>query len=60
MAKNANVPIVKVAFDYGGQQVVFSEPSFINKGVDETITEFKEHFSQYTGKNPEDGVKWPE
>jgi hypothetical protein len=41
-------------------QVVFSEPYTVTKGVDETIDEFKQYYSQYTGKNQEDGVKWPE
>ena len=60
VAKNANIPIVKIVFDYGSMQVIFSEPYSVTKGVDETIAEFKEYYSQYTGKNPEDGVKWPE
>lgn len=60
VAKNANIPIVRAAFDYGRKQIVFSEPYMITKGVDETINEFKQYFSKYTGKNPEDGVKWPE
>lgn len=60
VAKNANIPIVRIAFDYGSMQVIFSEPYTVTKGVDETIDEFKEYYSQYIGKNPEDGVKWPE
>jgi 1-acyl-sn-glycerol-3-phosphate acyltransferase len=60
VAKNANIPIVRIAFDYGSMQVIFSEPYTVTKGVDETIDEFKQYYSQYTGKNPEDGVKWPE
>ncbi len=60
VAKNANIPIVKIVFDYGSMQVIFSEPYRVTKGVDETIAEFKKYYSQYTGKNPEDGVKWPE
>jgi 1-acyl-sn-glycerol-3-phosphate acyltransferase len=60
VAKNANVPIVRVAFDFGQMQVVFSEPYTITKDVDDTIAEFKQYFSHYKGKNPEDGVKWPE
>lgn len=60
VAKNANIPIVRIAFDYGSMQVVFDEPYHITKGVDETIVEFKKYYSQYKGKNPKDGVKWPE
>ena len=60
VAKNANVPIVRVAFDYGNMKVVFSEPYYVTKGVDDTVNEFKEYFSQFKGKNPEDGVRWPE
>ncbi len=59
IAKNANIPIVRVAFDYGSKQVVFDEPYVITKGVEDTIDEFKHYFSQYKGKNPENGVKWP-
>jgi 1-acyl-sn-glycerol-3-phosphate acyltransferase len=60
VAKNANVPIIKVAFDYGTKTVFIDEPYHITQGVDETIIEFKKYFSQYKGRNPKDGVKWPE
>ena len=60
VAKNANIPIVRIALDYGSMQVIFSEPYTVTKGVDETIDEFKRYYSQCTGKNPKDGVKWPE
>ncbi len=60
VAKNANVPIVRVTFDYDNMRVVFSEPYYVTKDVDDTVYEFKEYFSQFKGKNPEDGVIWPE
>lgn len=59
VAKNANIPIVRVAFDYATMHVVFDEPYVITKGVEDTVDEFKQYFSQYSGKNPENGVKWP-
>lgn len=60
VAKNANVPIVRVAFDYKTKRVIFCEPYTITKGVDETVSKFKQYFSQYTGKNAKNGVKWRE
>lgn len=60
VAKKANIPLVRVAFDYGTMRVIFSDPYYISKGVEDTVDEFKQYFSQFKGKNPEDGVKWPE
>jgi 1-acyl-sn-glycerol-3-phosphate acyltransferase len=60
VAKKANIPLVRVAFDYGTMNVIFSDPYYISKGVEDTVDEFKQYFSQFKGKNPEDGVKWPE
>lgn len=60
IAKNAEVPIVRSAIDYKEKRVVFSEPEYLNKSVEETIIELKKYFSQFKGKNPKDGVIWPE
>jgi 1-acyl-sn-glycerol-3-phosphate acyltransferase len=60
ISQKAEVPIVRIAFDYATKRIVFSEPYHITKGVDDTIIEFKQYFSQYKGKNPADGPQWPE
>ena len=58
IAKQANIPIFRVGFDYGTMTIVLDRMYYISKSTDETILEFKQYFSQFTGKNPEDGVKW--
>ncbi|MGB1037864.1 MAG: 1-acyl-sn-glycerol-3-phosphate acyltransferase [Bacteroidia bacterium] len=60
IAKKANVPIMRVAFDFSTKTVIIDKPYLITKDVEETVIEFKKYFSKYKGKNPEDGVKWPE
>ena len=60
IAKKAEIPILRIGFDYGTKTVFIDKPYSITKGVEETVAEFKEYFSKFTGKNPEDGVKWPE
>ena len=58
ISKQANIPIFRVGFDYGTMTIVLDRMYYISKSTDETILEFKQYFSQFTGKNPEDGVKW--
>jgi 1-acyl-sn-glycerol-3-phosphate acyltransferase len=60
IAQKANIPLFRVAFDFGTKRVVLDELYYINKGVDETVVEFKKYFSEFKGKNPKDGVLWPE
>lgn len=60
IAKKANVPIFRVGFDFGTMTVVLDELYYITKPLDDTIIEFKQYFAQFKGKNPENGVKWPE
>lgn len=60
IAKKANVPIVTVAFDYATKRVVFEDPYYITKELDETIIDFKKYFSQFKGKYPQYGPQWPE
>ena len=60
IAKEANIPIVPVAFDYKSKTVVIHEPIWTNKPVEEVIYDLKVWFSQFTGKNPEWGVKHPD
>ncbi|PCJ67750.1 MAG: acyltransferase [Bacteroidetes bacterium] len=60
VAKKANIPILRIAFDYGSKTLVIDDIYQVNKELDETIIDFKIWFSQYKGKNSENGVKWPE
>ena len=60
IARKANVPIVKVAFDYGRRQVVISEPEYASGEASDCIARYKSYFSGFQGKYPEKGVKWPE
>lgn len=60
IAKKANVPIVKVALDYENKRVVFAQHEFLDKDIDSTLIEIKTYFSQFKGKHPKKGVKWPE
>ncbi|MEQ9468142.1 MAG: 1-acyl-sn-glycerol-3-phosphate acyltransferase [Ekhidna sp.] len=57
IAHEAGVPIVKIGFDYK-TKTVYVDESYYTRGEMETeIEEIKEHFRQFTGKNPEDGVR---
>lgn len=60
IAKQAKVPIVTSAIDYSKKCIVFSEPFYPELSAEETIVELKKYFSQFVGKNPKDGVIWPE
>lgn len=57
MAHKANVPIVKIAFDYPSKTVVVAEPFIPSGDVEKEMAEMKEYFKQFTGRNPEQGVK---
>lgn len=60
IAKKADIPIFRVAFDFEKKKVVLDDLYHITKSEKETTIEFKKYYSQFKGKNPEDGVKWPE
>lgn len=60
IAQKADIPIVRVGFDYSTKRVVFDTPRKINDSIENTIVEYKKYFSQFKGKNPKDGVIWPE
>jgi 1-acyl-sn-glycerol-3-phosphate acyltransferase len=59
IAKQANIPIVPVAFDYKTKRVVIHEPIWAEAPVEEMILDLKKWFSGFTGKNPENGVRYP-
>ncbi|MDC0580312.1 1-acyl-sn-glycerol-3-phosphate acyltransferase [Bacteroidia bacterium] len=57
IAQKANIPIVKIGFDYTTKIIEVNEPYYITKGVEETIVDFKDYFRQFKGKYPEKGVR---
>ena len=57
IAKQAEVPIVKIGFDYLSKTVFVDEPYYARDNMDEEIEEMKSYFRKFKGKNPEDGVK---
>lgn len=57
IAKRANVPIVKIAFDYPTKTVHIEEPFYLSGDMDKEIEEIKDYYRQFTGKNPEMGVR---
>ncbi len=60
IAKNASIPILRIAFDYPSKTLVLDDLYYITKDADSTVIEFKEYFSKYKGKNPQNGIIWPE
>ena len=57
IAKKANIPVVKIGFDFKKKIIEINKPEYITKGVDETIKAYKNYFKQFEGKNPMDGVR---
>ena len=57
IAHQANVPIVKIGFDYATKTVFIDEPFHPTGDMEGEIETFKEYFKKFKGKNPEDGVK---
>jgi 1-acyl-sn-glycerol-3-phosphate acyltransferase len=60
IAQKADVPVMRVGFDYGNKKVILDTPKKINDNLEDTIMEYKKYFSQFKGKNAKDGVIWPE
>jgi len=57
IATQANVPIVKIGFDYASKTVFIDEPYYPTGDMDREIEEIKDYFRKFKGKNPENGVK---
>lgn len=57
IAHQAGVPIVKIGFDYGTKTVFIDEPYYTRGEMEDEIEELKTYFKQFTGRNPENGVK---
>lgn len=57
IAHKANVPIVKVAFDYATKTMIIEEPVFTRGEMEKEIEELKEYYRQFKGKHPELGIR---
>jgi 1-acyl-sn-glycerol-3-phosphate acyltransferase len=57
IAMKANVPIVKVAFDYPSKTVHIADPFYVSGQLEKEIEEIKDYYKQFVGKHPEKGVK---
>ncbi|MFT4523588.1 MAG: 1-acyl-sn-glycerol-3-phosphate acyltransferase [Bacteroidia bacterium] len=56
IAQQANVLILPVAFDYSTKTVVLGETKRAEGDVHEFVDVLKSWFTQFKGRNPEDGV----
>jgi 1-acyl-sn-glycerol-3-phosphate acyltransferase len=59
IAQKANVPVVKVAFDFGNRKVRVDKPLWVTGEKDMEILEMMKYFEGIKGKNPELGVSLP-
>ena len=57
IAVDAEVPIVKIGFDYGTKTVFIDEPFYPSGDMDKEVEDIKDYFRKFKGKNPEDGVR---
>ena len=56
IAKNANVPIMMVGFDYSRKLVDLPEPIWTTDDKEADIERIKSHFRNFKGRHPEKGV----
>lgn len=56
IAKEANVPIIRVAFDYHTKSIIFDEPFQMTDDPEADIENIRTWFRQYKGFYPEKGV----
>ncbi|MEO9022852.1 MAG: 1-acyl-sn-glycerol-3-phosphate acyltransferase [Ginsengibacter sp.] len=56
IAKNANIPIVLVGFDFKNKQVVLREPIFVSDNQEADFKKFIAFFSTIQGAKPELGL----
>lgn len=57
IAHKANVPVVKIGFDYGTKTVFVDKPYYLSGDMDKEMEEVKDYFRPFEGKHPEKGVK---
>lgn len=55
IAKNANIPIVMVAFDYQRKVVEYNEPFYVSE-KEADLKKMKDYFKTIKGKYPEKGI----
>ena len=55
IAHRANVPIIKIGFDYPSKTVYVAEPMYVSGDIEKEVPEIKEFFKQFTGRHPEKG-----
>lgn len=56
IAKNANIPIVLVGFDFKNKQVVLGDPIFVSDNEEADLKKIIAFFSTIEGANPELGL----
>jgi len=56
IAKQANLPVVAITFDYGNKQVRVYEPYQVTEDMQNDIAHFKSLYYEVQGRNPENGV----
>lgn len=57
IAKATNVPVVPFYIDYKNKIAGFDHPFELSDDVDADIAKLKIYFKQFTGRNPENGVR---
>lgn len=57
IAVEAEVPIVKIGFDYGTKTVFIDKPFYPTGDMEKEMEEIKDYYRQFKGKNPKDGVR---
>ncbi len=57
IAKNAGVPIVMVAFDYGRKIVEINEPFYVGESKEADIEKMMAYYRTIKGKRPELGIR---
>lgn len=57
ISKTSRAPIYLVHIDYAKKEIGFSKEFELSNNVDADIEKLKEYFKQFTGKNPENGVR---
>ncbi|MXV38675.1 acyltransferase [Flavobacteriaceae bacterium Ap0902] len=57
IAKEANIPIVPMSFDYPTKTVYWNKPMMPSNSKEADIAKIEKVLGQYTGKFPEQGIK---
>lgn len=57
IARKANIPIILGTFDYPSKTAILHGPFPLTEDIEADIVRLKDWFRQYTGRNPEDGLR---